>query len=127
MAMTGVSKFFAKLTEPAWLWAVTRYQASVAKSLKKYGLRYDDLYDDLYDLDVKEALKRLPREETDARNQRLKRAIDLSMKHYYLSKELQEKQTPYAFYLQKQLAEIKDERDERAEIGSDMPYNRQIP
>jgi ubiquinol-cytochrome c reductase subunit 7 len=52
-------------------------------------LRYDDLYDDLYDLDVKEALARLPKAETDARNQRLKRAIDQSMKHTYLPKEIQ--------------------------------------
>nr|CAD1818424.1 unnamed protein product [Ananas comosus var. bracteatus] len=47
-------------------------------------LRYDDLYDPYYDLDIKEALARLPREVVDARNQRLKRAMDLSMKHEYL-------------------------------------------
>lgn len=55
----------------------------------KSGLRYDDLYDPYYDLDVKEALNRLPREIVDARNQRLKRAIDLSMKHEYLHENLQ--------------------------------------
>lgn len=53
------------------------------------GLRYDDLYDPYYDLDVKEALNRLPREIVDARNQRLKRAMDLSMKHEYLPEDLQ--------------------------------------
>ena len=53
------------------------------------GLRYDDLYDDLYDLDIKEALERLPQQERDLRNQRLKRAMDYSMKHQYLPKELQ--------------------------------------
>jgi len=53
------------------------------------GLRYDDLYDDLYDLDVKEALNRLPQQEVDCRNQRLKRAMDCSMKHQYLPKDLQ--------------------------------------
>ena len=53
------------------------------------GLRYDDLYDPYYDLDVKEALNRLPREIVDARNQRLKRAIDLSLKHKYLPEDLQ--------------------------------------
>lgn len=41
------------------------------------------------DLDIKEALNRLPREIVDARNQRLKRAIDLSMKHEYLPDDLQ--------------------------------------
>lgn len=53
------------------------------------GLRYDDLYDPMYDLDVKEALNRLPREIVDARNQRLLRAMDLSMKHQYLPEDLQ--------------------------------------
>jgi len=53
------------------------------------GLRYDDLYDPYYDLDVKEALNRLPKEVVDARHARLKRAIDLSMKHEYLPDDLQ--------------------------------------
>lgn len=53
------------------------------------GLRYDDLYDDMYDLDIKEALNRLPQQEVDYRNQRLKRAMDYSLKHQYLPKDLQ--------------------------------------
>mgnify|MGYP004712467527 CR=1 FL=1 len=53
------------------------------------GLRYDDLYDPMYDLDIKEALNRLPRPIVDARNQRLKRAMDLSLKHQYLPEDLQ--------------------------------------
>jgi ubiquinol-cytochrome c reductase subunit 7 len=53
------------------------------------GLRYDDLYDPYHDLDIKEALARLPREVVDARNQRLKRAMDLSMKHQYLPDDVQ--------------------------------------
>jgi len=48
---------------------------------------------------VDEALKRLPQEVVDARNQRLKRAHDLNMKHSELEKGLQELQTPYAFYM----------------------------
>jgi ubiquinol-cytochrome c reductase subunit 7 len=47
------------------------------------------LYDPYYELDIKEALNRLPREIVDARNQRLKRAMDLSMKHEYLPEDLQ--------------------------------------
>jgi hypothetical protein len=50
--------------------------------------------------DVDEALKRLPQDEVDARNQRLKRAMDLSLKHEYLSKELQAVQTPFLTYVQ---------------------------
>ena len=53
------------------------------------GLRYDDLYDQNFDMDVAEALKRLPQEVIDARNQRLKRAMDISMKHTSLPKDLQ--------------------------------------
>ena len=53
------------------------------------GLRYDDLFDQYETMDIKEALNRLPREVVDARNQRLKRAMDLSMKHEYLPEDLQ--------------------------------------
>ncbi|XP_047260441.1 cytochrome b-c1 complex subunit 7-like isoform X2 [Capsicum annuum] len=53
------------------------------------GLRYDDLYDPMYDLDVKEALNRLPREIVDAKNQYLLCAMDLFMKHPYLPEDLQ--------------------------------------
>lgn len=49
--------------------------------------------------DVDEALKRLPQEEVDARNQRLKRAMDLSLKHVNLEKNMQAKQTPYVSYI----------------------------
>jgi Ubiquinol-cytochrome C reductase complex 14kD subunit len=48
---------------------------------------------------VAEALRRLPQEEVDARNQRLKRASDVSLKKRYLPKELQAVQTPYNFYI----------------------------
>ncbi|CAA2983339.1 cytochrome b-c1 complex subunit 7 [Olea europaea subsp. europaea] len=58
----------------------------------------------MYDLDVKEALNWLPREIVDARNQRLKRAMDLSLKHEYLPEELQAMQTPFRSYLQEMLA-----------------------
>eukprot|EP00270_Netrium_digitus_P012023 TRINITY_DN386_c0_g1_i2.p1 TRINITY_DN386_c0_g1~~TRINITY_DN386_c0_g1_i2.p1 ORF type:complete len:138 (-),score=22.73 TRINITY_DN386_c0_g1_i2:423-800(-) len=125
--MAAITKAFSKFAEPIWAWAAKRYQAAVGAELKKYGLRWDDLYDDLYDLDVAEALKRLPQAEVDARNQRLKRAMDLSMKHAMLPKELQAKQIPYEFYLQDQLAQIKAEREERSALGSEMPYNRQLP
>lgn len=91
------------------------------------GLRYDDLYDEMYDMDIQEALSRLPREVVDARSARIKRAMDLSMKHVYLPKELQAKQTPYEYYLQDALNMVKLERKERTELGSSMPYNREIP
>lgn len=52
-------------------------------------MRFEDLYDPKEDMDIKEALNRLPKEVVDARNQRLKRAMDLSMKHQYLNEDLQ--------------------------------------
>ena len=45
----------------------------------------------------------------------------------YLSKEMQDKQTPFAFYLQKDLAQVQAERAERASLGTGQPYNRQLP
>lgn len=104
-----------------------RYQAAVGKELRKYGLRYEDLYDPLRDVDVAEALRRLPQEVVDARNQRLKRAMDISMKHTELPKEMQEVQTPFEFYMKDTLDLVKLEAEERAELGSRKPYERQIP
>ncbi|GER36602.1 cytochrome b-c1 complex subunit 7 [Striga asiatica] len=87
------------------------HMKTLSNRLKKYGLRYDDLYDPMYDLDVKEALNRLPREVVDARNQRLKRALDLSMKHAYLPEDLQ----------------VKRESAEREALGALPLYQRSIP
>ena len=36
--------------EPFLSWAARRYQASVARELKKYGLRYEDLLDPIENL-----------------------------------------------------------------------------
>ncbi|KAM0927818.1 hypothetical protein ACQ4PT_002080 [Festuca glaucescens] len=80
------------------------HMLTVSSRLKKYGLRYDDLYDPYFDLDIKEALARLPQEVVDARIQRLKRAMDLSMKHQYLPDDLQALQTPFKSYLSDMLA-----------------------
>lgn len=38
-------------------------------------------------------------EVTDARNQRMKRAVDCSLKKSYLPKDLQDQQTPWAWYV----------------------------
>ena len=102
--------------------------------------------------DLKEALKRLPQEEIDARNQRIKRAMDVSLKKSYLPKHVQEVQTPFAFYLQvglrgagaavqRRLAghgltlrrlqdaweQVKLENKERSLLGTGKPYSRTIP
>ncbi|KAK8942928.1 hypothetical protein KSP39_PZI009534 [Platanthera zijinensis] len=103
------------------------HQRVISKRLRNYGLRYDDLYDPYYELDIKEALNRLPREIVDARNQRLKRAMDLSMKHQYLPEEMQKLQTPFRSYLQDMLALVKKERAEREALGALPLYQRSIP
>ncbi|KAK3275547.1 hypothetical protein CYMTET_16329 [Cymbomonas tetramitiformis] len=124
MASKGV---VAKLTKPFWSWASKTYKGMVGAELQKYGLRYDDLLDPEMSLDVKEALNRLPKEELDLRHQRIKRAMDLSLKHVYLSKDMQAKQTPFLFYAQDQLKEVEAEQAERALLGGASPYNRQLP
>ncbi|XP_062212763.1 cytochrome b-c1 complex subunit 7-like isoform X2 [Phragmites australis] len=97
---------------------------AVSSRLRKYGLRYDDLYDPYHDLDIKEALGRLPSEVVDARIQRLKRAMDLSMKHQYLHDDLQ---TPFRGYLSDMLALVKKESAEREALGALPLYQRTIP
>jgi len=63
----------------------------------------------------------------DARNQRIKRAMDLSMKHDYLPKELQAVQTPFRSYLQEMLDLVIAERKEREALGATPLYERSIP
>ena len=122
-----MSRALARMFEPYLASLSHAYKQRVGAELRKFGLRYDDLLDEGQDLDVGEALKRLSAEERDMRAQRLKRAMDLSMKHTYLSKEEQEKQTPFDFYLTPLVQRVKAERAERAALGAGQPYNRQIP
>ncbi|KAL8504166.1 hypothetical protein ACS0TY_022774 [Phlomoides rotata] len=87
------------------------HMKTLANRLSNFGLRYDDLHDPMYDLDVKEALNRLPKEVVDARHQRLKRAMDLSMKHDYLPEDLK----------------VKRESAEREALGALPLYQRTLP
>ncbi|KAL0692303.1 hypothetical protein Bca4012_059483 [Brassica carinata] len=121
------SSFLQRLVDPKKNFLARLHMKSVSNRLRRYGLRYDDLYDPMYDLDIKEALNRLPREVVDARNQRLKRALDLSMKHEYLPDDLQAVQTPFRSYLQEMLALVKRERAEREALGALPLYQRTIP
>lgn len=115
------------ILEPLALWAAKRYRAAVGGQLVKYGLRYDDLYDPLFNQDVGAALDRFPIEEVDARNQRLKRAMDLSLKRDYLPSEVQAVQTPFLFYARDAIATIEAENSEKAALGTGKAYDRQIP
>ncbi|KAJ9167772.1 hypothetical protein P3X46_019368 [Hevea brasiliensis] len=122
-----MSSFLQSFIDPRKNWFAKQHMKALSKRLRKYGLRYDDLYDPYYELDIKEALNRLPREIVDARNQRLKRAMDLSMKHEYLPEDLQAMQTPFRSYLQDMLALVKKERAEREALGALPLYQRTIP
>ncbi|KAK1370001.1 Cytochrome b-c1 complex subunit 7 [Heracleum sosnowskyi] len=103
------------------------HKAAVDLRIRKLGLRYDDLYDPLFSLDVKEALDRLPDEVVQARNQRLKRCMDLSMKHSYLSKEMQAMQTPFRTYIQEMMVVVLREKAERKALNALPLYQRTIP
>uniref|UniRef100_A0ACD6A210 Uncharacterized protein n=1 Tax=Avena sativa TaxID=4498 RepID=A0ACD6A210_AVESA len=103
------------------------HMLTISSRLRKFGLRYDDLYDPYFDLDIKEALARLPQEVVDARIQRLKRAMDLSMKHQYLTDDLQALQTPFKSYLSDMLALVKKEAAERQALGALPIYERTLP
>ncbi len=124
--MAGRS-FLARLAEPAYARLAVWYQGVVQHELTKFGLRYDDLLDPLQDTETEAALERLPQHVVDARNQRLKRALDHSMKHTELSPELKAQQTPYDFYLEPTRQEIKAENYERAQLETDKPYHRTLP
>ncbi|XP_057521335.1 cytochrome b-c1 complex subunit 7-2, mitochondrial-like [Amaranthus tricolor] len=124
---TSSSSLLKALLDPKKNFLAAMHKSSMDKRLRKYGLRFDDLYDPMEDLDIKEALNRLPREIVDARNQRLKRAIDLSMKHEYLPDDLQAMQTPFRSYIQDMLALVKREREEREALGALPLYQRSIP
>lgn len=119
----GLAKFLDPLLGRMAAW----YQGAVATELRKYGLRYEDLLDPQLDLDVNEALRRLPQEEQDLRLQRLKRAVDCSLKKQYLPKDVQAAQTPYNFYLDPLVLEVRAEMAERALLGTGKPYDRSIP
>ncbi|KAF8110931.1 hypothetical protein N665_0078s0117 [Sinapis alba] len=122
-----MSTFLQSFIDPKKNFLARMHMKAISTRLRRYGLRYDDTYDQYYEMDIKEALNRLPREVVDARNQRLKRAMDLSMKHEYLPNDLQAVQTPFRSYLQEMLALVKRERKEREALGALPLYQRTLP
>ncbi|KVI01279.1 cytochrome b-c1 complex subunit 7, partial [Cynara cardunculus var. scolymus] len=105
------SQFLKTILDPKKNWFAALHKKTLAHRLSLMGLRYDDLFDPMESLDIKEALNRLPREIVDARNQRILRAMDLSMKHEYLPKDLQ----------------VKRERAEREALGALPLEQRTMP
>ncbi|KAJ6856455.1 hypothetical protein NC651_038168 [Populus alba x Populus x berolinensis] len=150
-----MASFLQSLIDPRKNWLAKQHMKTLSSRLRRYGLRYDDLYDPYYETDIKEALNRLPREIVDARNQRLKRAMDLSMKHEYLPEDLQvlwvfaclrwtfignantiqelparnadPKKGYMKFVLFLRASRVKKERAEREALGALPLYQRTIP
>ncbi|XP_054841973.1 cytochrome b-c1 complex subunit 7 [Eublepharis macularius] len=86
-----------------------------AAGFNKLGLMRDDTLHE--DEDVKEAIRRLPEDVRNERLFRLKRAIDLSMRHRILPKEEWVKYEEDKLYLQPYLKEVIRERLEKEEWG----------
>ncbi|XP_076913612.1 cytochrome b-c1 complex subunit 7-1, mitochondrial-like [Bidens hawaiensis] len=121
------SKLIKAILDPKKNWFAALHKKTIETRLRKFGLRYDDLFDPMESLDIKEALARLPREVVDARNQRLLRAMDLSMKHEELPKDLQAQQTPFRSYLSDMLALVEREKAERQALGALPLQQRTLP
>ncbi|XP_006007196.1 cytochrome b-c1 complex subunit 7 isoform X1 [Latimeria chalumnae] len=84
-----------------------------AAGFNKLGLMRDDtMYEDA---DVKEALKRIPENVYNDRMFRIKRALDLSLKHQILPKEQWTKYEEDVPYLGPYLKEVIREKKEREE------------
>ncbi|XP_019866797.1 cytochrome b-c1 complex subunit 7 [Aethina tumida] len=105
MAVSFVQKRFMSSALQRWAYNLSGFN--------KYGLMRDDL---LYeDADVKEALRRLPQNEVDARNYRILRATQLSIQKDILPKEQWTKLEDDKLYLTPLVNEVIKEREEREE------------
>lgn len=84
-----------------------------AAGFNKLGLMRDDTIHETED--VKEAIRRLPENLYNDRMFRIKRALDLTMRHQILPKEQWTKYEEDKFYLEPYLKEVIRERKEREE------------
>ncbi|CAH3156203.1 unnamed protein product [Pocillopora meandrina] len=84
----------------------------MANSMLFLGLRRGDLLNE-DDPDVKEAVKRLSPEDFNLRQFRIKRALDLTMKHSILPKEHWTTSEEDTMYIQPLIDQVKKERIER--------------
>lgn len=103
MALSFVQKRLMSSALQRWV-----YNSS---GFNKYGLMRDDcLYEDK---DVKEALRRLPQHEVDARNYRMLRAVQLSIQKDILPKDQWTKLEDDRLYLTPLVKQVIKEREER--------------
>ena len=83
--------------------------------LSRTGLKYEDLLVEVPD--VEKALKRIPADVLEEREQRIKRAFDCSVKRKTLPYENQPAE-PLDLYLGKELAAAQKDREERAILNN---------
>ncbi|EDV25041.1 Cytochrome b-c1 complex subunit 7 [Trichoplax sp. H2] len=83
-----------------------------ASGYRKYGLKREDLLNDEIP-NIAEALRRLPEDEYMARQWRIKRALDCSLKNTYLPREEWTKVEDDKFYLKPYLDLVEKEKTER--------------
>ncbi|DAZ99947.1 TPA: hypothetical protein N0F65_008754 [Lagenidium giganteum] len=90
------------------------YQKSVGKSLRMYGIKYDDLLVDTKA--VQEALHHISNDEYTSRQRRIARAADCSLKRTYLPDEIQAIQAPFDGYLAEKADVAEELAAERREL-----------
>ncbi|VCX36740.1 unnamed protein product [Gulo gulo] len=95
-----------------WLEGIRKWYYNAA-GFNKLGLMRDDTIHE--NDDVKEAIRRLPENLYNDRVFRIKRALDLTMRHQILPKEQWTKYEEDKFYLEPYLKEVIRERKEREE------------
>mmetsp|Transcript_1905 Transcript_1905/g.4534 ORF Transcript_1905/g.4534 Transcript_1905/m.4534 type:complete len:118 (-) Transcript_1905:122-475(-) len=84
------------------------------RRLQSFGLQYEDLL--IVTPEVQMALDRLSPEQYEARNRRLKRAIDMSLKHEHMSPA--DAEDPYVPYLRPILRQVREEiAEQEAEVS----------
>eukprot|EP00468_Gymnochlora_sp_CCMP2014_P011028 CAMPEP_0167757996 /NCGR_PEP_ID=MMETSP0110_2-20121227/10229_1 /TAXON_ID=629695 /ORGANISM="Gymnochlora sp., Strain CCMP2014" /LENGTH=106 /DNA_ID=CAMNT_0007644235 /DNA_START=24 /DNA_END=344 /DNA_ORIENTATION=+ len=101
----------ARFLQRVWKWGMEAYSKRIFKDLDKYGLRYDDLLIET-DPDVITAINRLPARERALRQMRLKRALDIELKHSYIPVHMRGKQGPHR-YLTPFIEQARKERLEK--------------
>mmetsp|Transcript_6381 Transcript_6381/g.9564 ORF Transcript_6381/g.9564 Transcript_6381/m.9564 type:complete len:111 (-) Transcript_6381:86-418(-) len=96
-----------------------RYQASVARTLREYGLKYQDLLIEEMP-EIKEALHRADPALLEARSRRLARAGDLSLKQKPLPEHIQQSYDPFDPYLTPLIEQVKLEMKEKRAINRNI-------
>ena len=102
------------------------YQKSLGKTLRAYGLKYDDIINE-WNPDTQAAIERMSPEDQEARTRRLQRALDLSFKRKALSPELQQMQRPFQSEIRGHIEECEAERVEKEALLDKTPYNWDQP